>query len=286
LRPVALDDGAEQRSRLRIEAISWLIEQPDGGSAGKRAGKGGALALAGRQHPHWNLSQMCDPQILQCGVDSVEGGLVHLRPEGEGGVHRAIPVERVQFVGESDRAVARYRPGIRPQQPGNDPEQTRFPNAIRPGDLGAAAGRQIEVESREKETLTTPAGEAAEREGGGCHGLTAPTASADTGGITKEKAMPRIAQLTEDERTAALAELRHWRLADDESGISRSFRFRDFVEAFGFMSRVALLAERADHHPEWSNVYNRVDIRLTTHDAGGLSTRDVALAKAIDALLD
>lgn len=97
--------------------------------------------------------------------------------------------------------------------------------------------------------------------------------------------MPRIAQLTDEERAAALAQLSDWRLADDASGISRSLKFRDFVEAFGFMSRVALLAERADHHPEWSNVYNRVDIRLSTHDANGLSARDIALAREIDALL-
>lgn len=97
--------------------------------------------------------------------------------------------------------------------------------------------------------------------------------------------MPRIARLTDEERTAALAGLPHWRLADDASGISRSLKFQDFVEAFGFMSRVALLAERADHHPEWSNVYSRVDIRLTTHDAAGISARDIALAHEIDALL-
>jgi len=97
--------------------------------------------------------------------------------------------------------------------------------------------------------------------------------------------MPRIARLTDQERASALAALPDWRLADDASGISRSFRFPNFVAAFGFMSQVALLAERADHHPEWSNVYNRVDIRLTTHDADGLSVRDVALAKEIDALL-
>jgi len=97
--------------------------------------------------------------------------------------------------------------------------------------------------------------------------------------------MSRIARLTDEERAAALNDLPHWRLADDRSGISRSLKFGDFVEAFGFMSRVALLAERADHHPEWSNIYNRVDIRLTTHDAGGLSARDVALAREIDALL-
>ena len=65
----------------------------------------------------------------------------------------------------------------------------------------------------------------------------------------------------------------------------RLFTFADFVDAFGFMSRVALLAESMDHHPEWSNVYNRVDIQLTTHDAGGISTRDFALAEQIDRLL-
>lgn len=97
--------------------------------------------------------------------------------------------------------------------------------------------------------------------------------------------MPRVPRLTDDERAAALADLPGWRLADDGSGISRSLRFKDFVSAFGFMSQVALLAERADHHPEWSNVYNRVDIRLTTHAADGLSARDVALARQIDALL-
>lgn len=97
--------------------------------------------------------------------------------------------------------------------------------------------------------------------------------------------MPRLAQLTDEERALALVTVPLWRLADDARGISRSLKFRDFVEAFGFMSKVALLAERADHHPEWSNVYNRVDIRLTTHDADGLSKRDIALAKEIDALL-
>ena len=93
-----------------------------------------------------------------------------------------------------------------------------------------------------------------------------------------------IAKLTEAERATALAELTGWSLDAARDGIAKSFRFRDFVEAFGFMSRVALLAEKADHHPEWSNVYNRVEILLTTHDAKGLSTRDVALAKAIDRL--
>lgn len=96
--------------------------------------------------------------------------------------------------------------------------------------------------------------------------------------------MPPIARLTDEERAAALADLPDWRLTENGSAISRSFKFRNFVEAFGFMSRVALLAERANHHPEWSNVYNRVEIRLTTHDADGLSARDIALAQAIGAL--
>jgi 4a-hydroxytetrahydrobiopterin dehydratase len=73
-----------------------------------------------------------------------------------------------------------------------------------------------------------------------------------------------------------------WTIASD--GLEREWRFNSFVEAFGFMTQVALLAESANHHPEWSNVYNRVTIRLTTHDLGGLSSRDAELAQAIDAL--
>jgi 4a-hydroxytetrahydrobiopterin dehydratase len=76
-----------------------------------------------------------------------------------------------------------------------------------------------------------------------------------------------------------------WHPVPGRDALLRRFRFRDFSQAWGFMARVALLAERQDHHPEWSNVWNRVEILLTTHDAGGLSARDVALAQAIDALL-
>jgi 4a-hydroxytetrahydrobiopterin dehydratase len=94
-----------------------------------------------------------------------------------------------------------------------------------------------------------------------------------------------LAQLTEAERGAALASLSEWSLRDDKLAIVRRFKFADFGEAFAFMTRVALIAEKADHHPEWSNVYNRVEITLTTHDAGGLSRRDVEMAGAIDALL-
>ncbi len=95
-----------------------------------------------------------------------------------------------------------------------------------------------------------------------------------------------IEQLDEDERAAALDLLGEWDYDEARDAITRQFMFADFVEAFGFMTRVAILAEKADHHPEWSNVYNRVEVLLTTHDAGGLSARDVALAKAIDALVD
>ncbi len=93
-----------------------------------------------------------------------------------------------------------------------------------------------------------------------------------------------IAQLTPDERAAAIAELPDWSLTREGLAMERKFKFTNFVEAFGFMARVAILAEKADHHPEWFNVYNKVEITLTTHDAGGLSSRDIALAKEIDAL--
>jgi 4a-hydroxytetrahydrobiopterin dehydratase len=92
-----------------------------------------------------------------------------------------------------------------------------------------------------------------------------------------------IAQLAPEQLTAALAELDGWSL--DEGKLLRRCRFGDFVEAFGFMAQLALLAERADHHPEWFNVYNKVDIWLTTHDAGGISQRDIDLAVQINALL-
>lgn len=94
-----------------------------------------------------------------------------------------------------------------------------------------------------------------------------------------------IARLSESEVAALLAARPHWTLRADGLAITRSFHFADFAGAFAFMTRVALYAEKADHHPEWSNVYNRVEITLTTHDAGGLSARDAALAAAIDGLL-
>ncbi len=92
-----------------------------------------------------------------------------------------------------------------------------------------------------------------------------------------------VDRLTDTAISAALEELDQWQLRGDGLAITRTLTFGDFAEAFGFMSRIAILAEKADHHPEWLNVYNRVEITLTTHDADGLSQRDIALARQIDA---
>ena len=94
-----------------------------------------------------------------------------------------------------------------------------------------------------------------------------------------------IQQLSDEERAEALDRLDEWDYDESRDAISRRFLFADFSECFAFMTRVALLAEVQDHHPEWANVWNRLDIVLTTHDAGGLSARDVKMAKAIDALV-
>ncbi|MCC5871191.1 MAG: 4a-hydroxytetrahydrobiopterin dehydratase [Gammaproteobacteria bacterium] len=96
--------------------------------------------------------------------------------------------------------------------------------------------------------------------------------------MTEDALEPReIDQLSE--------QLPAWKLDDDRSGIRREITFDDFNAAFGFMTRVALKADAMNHHPEWFNVYNKVQIRLSSHDAGGLSQRDVILARFIDALL-
>jgi len=84
------------------------------------------------------------------------------------------------------------------------------------------------------------------------------------------------------QRKAALDGLPAWTAVDGRDAITRTIKFADFSEAFGFMTRVALAAEKLDHHPEWSNVWNRVEITLSTHDAGGLTQRDIDLAKIID----
>lgn len=91
-----------------------------------------------------------------------------------------------------------------------------------------------------------------------------------------------VERLTEAQRAALAQDLPLWREVPGRDALTRSFRFADFAEAWAFLSRVALLAEKHDHHPEWSNVYNRVEITLSTHDAGGLSSRDVSLAQEID----
>jgi 4a-hydroxytetrahydrobiopterin dehydratase len=92
-----------------------------------------------------------------------------------------------------------------------------------------------------------------------------------------------VEKLSAEARREALAELSGWRLVENRDAIEKSFKFRTFNEAWGFMSRVALAAEKMNHHPEWFNVYNRVDIVLSTHDCGGLSELDIKLAKRIDA---
>lgn len=91
-----------------------------------------------------------------------------------------------------------------------------------------------------------------------------------------------VEKLNDTDRKKALGDLPLWSRTDDRDAIRRIFKFKNFSEAWGFMARVALLAEAQDHHPEWSNVYNKVDIILTTHDCAGLSMRDVRLAKSID----
>ena len=89
-------------------------------------------------------------------------------------------------------------------------------------------------------------------------------------------------RLTGAARRDALSELTGWGEAEDRDAIRKSFRFTDFNAAFAFMTRVAMQAEKMDHHPEWFNVYNRVEIILTTHDADGVTERDIALARFID----
>ena len=89
-----------------------------------------------------------------------------------------------------------------------------------------------------------------------------------------------VSKATGAEIQKALAELSSWAIV--EGKLHREFKFRNFVQAFGFMAKVALLAERAAHHPEWSNVYNRVVVDLTTHEAGGITQKDLDLAREIE----
>src|SRR5436305_13020193 len=93
-----------------------------------------------------------------------------------------------------------------------------------------------------------------------------------------------VQKLPGDARKAALSELSGWSEVKGRDAIARTFTFRDFNEAFGFMARVALVAEKSDHHPEWRNVYNTVEVTLATHDAGGVTEKDIALAQAMNAI--
>ncbi len=93
-----------------------------------------------------------------------------------------------------------------------------------------------------------------------------------------------IKKLSLEEREALLSELTDWMLANDRDAITRSFKFKSFNQAFGFMTRVAMQAEKLDHHPEWFNVWNRVDITLATHDAGGVTALDLELAGFMDSI--
>jgi 4a-hydroxytetrahydrobiopterin dehydratase len=96
--------------------------------------------------------------------------------------------------------------------------------------------------------------------------------------------MSKPEKLTGSGRAAALATLAGWSEVAGRDAIARTFMFKDFNEAFGFMARVALVAEKLDHHPEWFNVYNKVEVTLATHDAGGVTARDVTMAQAMNRL--
>lgn len=93
-------------------------------------------------------------------------------------------------------------------------------------------------------------------------------------------------KLTSEARAAAMTDLPGWTLANDRDAIHRRFSFQTFNQAFGFMTRCALMAEKLNHHPEWSNVYNTVDVTLSTHDAGGLTDLDIRLAKAMNRIAE
>jgi len=94
-----------------------------------------------------------------------------------------------------------------------------------------------------------------------------------------------VPRLSDAELAALLAEAPQWTLREDGKELLRTFTFKDFNAAFGFMTRIAIYADKADHHPEWFNVYNRVEITLTTHDADGLSQRDADMVRAIESYL-
>lgn len=120
--------------------------------------------------------------------------------------------------------------------------------------------------------------------GGGVGGYTVRLALPACGGPAQplEEQMDPVERIEGAALEEALLGLPQWQIESDGLAILRTFQFKRFDEAFAFMTRIALHAEKHDHHPEWSNVYNRVAMRLTTHDAGGVTVRDLALARAAD----
>jgi 4a-hydroxytetrahydrobiopterin dehydratase len=120
----------------------------------------------------------------------------------------------------------------------------------------------------------------------GCRAVGARTSKAGerASGRAKPGGSGVVARLEGNARRQALAGLKGWKEEANRDAISKEFRFADFNRAFAFMTQVALKAERMDHHPEWSNVFNRVSVLLSTHDCGGLSQRDIDLARFIDTL--
>ncbi len=95
-----------------------------------------------------------------------------------------------------------------------------------------------------------------------------------------------MTKLNSDEITSALNDLEGWKRSDDKIAIEKQFKFANFIEAFGFMTRMAIVAEKMNHHPEWFNVYNRVDVKLTSHDSDGVTQRDIKLAAAMNKAAD
>lgn len=93
-----------------------------------------------------------------------------------------------------------------------------------------------------------------------------------------------VERLSADARKAAMGQLKGWSVVSGRDAITRTFSFKDFNEAFGFMTRAALVAEKSDHHPEWRNVYKTVEVVLSTHDAGGVTAKDIALAEAMNTI--
>ncbi len=89
-------------------------------------------------------------------------------------------------------------------------------------------------------------------------------------------------KLSSDELKAAVADLIEWEVAEDGNSLSKTFKFANFITAFGFMTKMAIVAEKMNHHPEWFNVYNRVEVKLTTHDSGGITELDIELASAME----